>query len=179
VNISNKWNSSIQQLPTEVRQYHQLFEMGAPYLASPIDGIHLLTNACFANDFVSTLHKVGIPFRNEQSTYNFGFKLGCITVFFYPKYPKSPKHKIVINPSEGGLTMQQVLEWVRFMIGDERLATVKRIDSKIDLFGVVTEDIINRIWVDGFRSVNNQYAGETLYLGSENQQTATSYLQQS
>lgn len=166
MNISSKWNSSIQQFPTEVLQHHQLFQMGAPYLSSPIDGLHLLTNARFTNDFVSLLHQVGIPVRPEESAYNFGHRLGCISIQIYPKFPQTPKNKIIINPSEAGLTLRQVVEWVRFMIGDERLAIVKRIDSKVDLFGVVTEDYINRIWVDGFRSINYRYIGETLYLGS-------------
>lgn len=95
------------------------------------------------------------------------YKLGCITILVEPKFWNMPKTMVVMNPSNAGLTLRQVMSWLQFIFGTHHNVFVSRVDYKIDLVGVAPKEIMKRIWCNGIRKFDDErYEGQTLYIGS-------------
>lgn len=162
--ISKAWSDNVQLNKQHLRQYRHLFEMKTPYQSSVIDGINLLYYDPLEKDFLSLMRSYGRHYFLSKGPYKESYSLGCITLLIGTRYPTVAPFKIKINPSEGGLSIQQVLAWTDFA-GDSKKLLVRRVDFKIDLFYPSTSYYINHIWASGFRTLNDRYKDETLYLG--------------
>lgn len=166
--ISNAWNRKIRSDKVVQKKYQHLFEMTTPYQASVLDGIELLTNGPLEPDFLKLLKLVGHQFYlRQKSPYSVSYCLGCVTLLLGSRYSTVPPYKIKINPSEGGLSLQQVINWARFATGSEFNLKVKRADYKVDLHNLHPVHCMKRIWATGFRTFNDQFTNQTFYLGGK------------
>jgi|GEM_PF-2218112 len=162
--ISPAWNSNIQYNKQQLQQYRHLFEMTTPYQSSVIDGIDLLCYDPLGKDFLSLMKSYGRHSFLPKGPYKESYALGCVTLLRGHLFPRVAPFKIKINPSEGGLSVRQVLAWAQFA-GDANKLLVRRVDFKVELFNLSTSYYINHIWSAGFRTVDESYKDETLYLG--------------
>lgn len=162
------WNSIVKKNKENIKEYIHLFEPTTPYRCSPFDGIALLSNEKLSPEFQDFITTLGgwRPISENKSPYKYMFTLGPVTVLTGKKYNMADV-KIRINPSRAGLSLQQTIDWVRFIIGNENHVSVSRVDFKIDTNINITGAIYKVWWESGFRSVNDSYSNETLYLGGK------------
>ncbi|MEI2282444.1 replication initiation factor domain-containing protein [Paenibacillus polysaccharolyticus] len=165
--ISTAWTRKVQNSKTLQQQYRHLFKMDTPYQTSVIDGLHLLSDNPLEPAFLSLMKSYGKHNYPTKSPYAKSYSLGCVTLLFGPRFPKVAPYKIKINPSEGGLSLQQVLDWATFASGNASNLHVRRVDFKVDLLNYDPVHCMNRIWASGFRTLDDRFKNETLYLGSK------------
>ena len=136
----------------------------------PIDGIEVLTDSSLAAGFyeIEPLFRKEYLKANEKQPYKVSYSLGCVTVMLKPIFPCVPPVKIKINPSKGGLSPKQLYEWCRFLVTDVQRIFVKKVDTKLDFFGLDPYECMNIIWwCSDFRKIDEEYFNKgTLYLGS-------------
>ncbi|UYZ13732.1 hypothetical protein A6764_01725 [Brevibacillus sp. WF146] len=167
--VSSYWNKKVQQHPQGCIKYRTLFEQKTELRESPIDGIMLFFEGPVTPEFFALLNEFGIHHKycDKKSMYDHVFSLGPVRVFQGPRFSKIPQVMIKINPSNAGLTLEQISHWLRLICGDEQNAMVYRVDYKVDLLGCDTSECINSFWCSGFRKFDDsRYTGETLYMGS-------------
>ncbi|NRF93421.1 replication initiation factor domain-containing protein [Paenibacillus frigoriresistens] len=168
--ISKAWNKKIQRVPllSLSAQYPGLFEQEVKFQSGPIDALELITNENLTSSFTGMLNSLGSHYKNQPDVpYRKVTSLGVVTVLQYPKFINATfSTKIKINPSEGGLSAKQLLEWIRFMVGSEHDVTITRVEHKLDYIGMDATSCISSIWCNDIRKVNDKsYKDETLYLG--------------
>ncbi|CAM4102415.1 hypothetical protein METH109765_22570 [Mesobacillus thioparans] len=161
----------MQRLPSSVAiTYSYLFEQHNEIGDCPIDGIELLTDSSLAAGFyeIKSLFTKQYIKANEKQPYKVSYSLGCITVMLESIFPCVPPVKIKINPSKGGLSPKQLYEWCRFLVTDVQRIFVKKVDTKLDFFGLDPYECMNKIWwCSDFRKIDEEYFEKgTLYLGS-------------
>ncbi|WP_415818272.1 hypothetical protein [Mesobacillus thioparans] len=169
--LSKAWNTKVQRLPSSVAiTYSYLFEQHNEIGDCPIDGIELLTDSSLAAGFyeIKSLFTKQYIKANEKQPYKVSYSLGCITVMLESIFPCVPPVKIKINPSKGGLSPKQLYEWCRFLVTDVQRIFVKKVDTKLDFFGLDPYECMNKIWwCSDFRKIDEEYFEKgTLYLGS-------------
>jgi hypothetical protein len=166
--ISSSWKSKVQKGIAAWPRYYALFEQRTPYQESPLDGIHLTTTQPLTTTFLQLAKQLAEyhqHYGNSKCNYNESFTFGCVRVFMKPKYFNNRSIKIIINPSEGGLAMQQVLDWITFITGGLDDVWVRAVHWKMDIHGLNTVKCIQSIWWPHFRKAK-LYKGKTLYLGT-------------
>lgn len=169
--LSKAWNTKVHQLPPSVAiTYSYLFEQHNEIGDCPIDGIEVLTDSSLAAGFyeIEPLFRKEYLKANEKQPYKVSYSLGCVTVMLEPIFPCVPAVKIRINPSKGGLSPKQLYEWCRFLVNDVQRIFVKKVDTKLDFFGLDPYECMNKIWwCSDFRKIDERYFEKgTLYLGS-------------
>ncbi|MGE7274388.1 hypothetical protein ACQKK5_23360 [Brevibacillus panacihumi] len=167
--VSSYWNKKVQQHPHGYMKYRKLFEQKTKLWESPIDGIMLFFEGPVASDFFALLSEFGVHHKycRNKSMYDQVISLGPVRIFQGPKFPKLPQVMIKINPSNAGLTLEQISHWLRLICGNIQNVVVYRVDFKVDMLGIETSECINSFWCSGFRKFDDsKYTGETLYLGS-------------
>ncbi|RUS48851.1 hypothetical protein [Cohnella sp. AR92] len=171
VAISKAWISSVKQNIHGFQQYHNLFERKTPYQSSPFDGIHFVTDKPLTADFLilaALFARVNYHYLQPNQHYMKSYSFGCVRVFVNPKHRNMHIIKIVINPSQGGLTLQQVIDWLVFIVGRTTDVWMKVIHPKIDVAGLDTLECIRSIWWPTYRKKPDyeRFKDQTLYLGS-------------
>jgi hypothetical protein len=168
LSISPAWklrNQKEQQVLLD--KYEHLFTMNTKYQACPIDRFELVSAALPSSDFLFLVQKLGyVKYFPNGKPYLKCYNLGCVIVFSEPIYPNTPLTKIVINPSEAGLKLHQIILWVRFITGNRlwKDAIVTKAEIKIDLRHTRTTTLKKKIWwFKPFRTIDKFPYG--LYLG--------------
>jgi hypothetical protein len=135
--LSSRWNSKVYQQQQHLNQYQYLFEQKTAYQSSPVDGISLLTDHQLRPEAINLLKSLGSYLKlDDGSPYQTCLSLGVVTLMCNPKpFTSAPLYKVKINPSEGGLTLNQGADWARYLVGDEKLFRVNRCDYKVDIKG--------------------------------------------
>jgi hypothetical protein len=82
-----------------------------------------------------------------------------------PIYGHCPYTMIYINPSVNRLTAAQVLDLLKFIVGDYQCVYVNAHDDKVDISGFTPQEIAMRIYVGYVKSTSRCYKG-TYYIGS-------------
>ncbi|WP_338463061.1 hypothetical protein V5G20_01660 [Brevibacillus borstelensis] len=167
--VSSYWNKKVQQHPHGYMKYRKLFEQRTELWESPIDGIMLFFEGPVASDFYALLSEFGIHHKycRNKSMYDQVFSLGPVRVFQRPRFTNIPQVMIKLNPSNAGLTLEQISHWLDLICGNIQNVLVYRVDFKIDMLGLETSECINSFWCSGFRKFDDsRYSGETLYMGS-------------
>lgn len=167
LSISKAWKRKVQNSKHLLQQHRRLFEMSTPYQASVIDGLHLLSYYPLEPAFLSLMQSYGKHNYPTKGPYCESYSIGCVTLLFGPRFPKVAPYKIKINPSEGGLSLQQVLNWATFASGNANNLHVRRVDFKVDLFNYIPVHCMNRIWASGFRTLDDRFKNQSLYLGGK------------
>lgn len=165
--ISKAWKRKVQNSQTLLRQYPHLFKMTTPYQTSVIDGLHLLSYDPLEPNFLSLMQSYGKHNYPTKGPYTESYSLGCVTLLFGPRFSRVAPYKIKINPSESGLSLQQVLDWALFASGNANNLYVRRVDFKVDLLHHNPVHCMNRIWASGFRTLDDRFKDESLYLGGK------------
>lgn len=164
--ISKAWKRKVLSNVAITNKYCHLFEMRTPYQSSVIDGIHLLSKGPLKPDFLSLMKTCGTHnYLPSKSPYRESYSLGCVALMFGPRFSRVVPYKLKINPSEGGLSLRQVLDWANFATGNAANLLVKRVDFKIELFNYNPVHCMNTIWASGFRTIDDRYKDQSLYLG--------------
>lgn len=131
----------------------------------------MVTNLPLSLDFMDLVKSVrayGTVQEPLKEGYLVKCNFGCVTVWTNPVYPRISATKVRINPSKAGMSLAQMGLWIDFMFGsgNRNDVRVKRVELKIDLFGIPYEALEDMLWVGGkYRSVNDSW-DTTLYLGS-------------
>lgn len=167
--VSPYWSNEIRQHPNLLQQHQMLFEQKTLLMESVLDKVTFLSFAPLSNRLYTMLNNLGIHHRycSKRSLYQKCYKLGCITILLEPTFSRIPKVKVIMNPSNAGLTLEQVKLWIQFLFGSYQDVFVSRVEYKIDLKGFAPSDVMKRIWSNGIRKYNDErYEGQTLYIGS-------------
>jgi hypothetical protein len=168
--ISSAWLPEVHR-GVQLTQHQHLFERRTPYLQSPLDGIQIVTNRSTTSEFLELAQRIGrrrYHYCNPRAAYRKSYSFGCVRVFMNPKWKDMHAVKIYINPSQGGLTVKQVFDWIKFIVGDVTDCWVKGVHYKIDIHGLNTTGCINKIWWPCYRKNPDydRYKGRTVYFGT-------------
>lgn len=167
--VSPLWSNEIRQHPNILKQHQSLFEQKTILMESVLDKVTILSDDPFSSNFYTMLKKFSLHHRycSKGSYYQKCYKLGCITILIEPIFSRIPKIKVILNPSNAGLTFEQVKLWVLFLFDSYQNVYVSRVEYKIDLHGYPPLEVMKRIWCSGIRKYNDErYEGQTLYIGS-------------
>lgn len=169
--ISPAWLPKIQAGIQTIQQHQHRFERRTPHLQSPLDGIHIVTDRNPSLEFFKLAQQIGrkrYHYCNPRAAYRKSYSFGCVRVFLNPKWPNMHSVKIYINPSQGAMSLHQVFDWIRFIVGDVTECWVKGVHYKIDIQGLKAADCINNIWWPRYRKNPDysRYKGRTVYFGT-------------
>mgnify|MGYP001262138819 FL=1 len=149
-------------------------------IVCPYDGIHFYSESMITHKFQSIIDPAGYwqpNYKQGKLFYNHFISLPLFRIQWEKRFVDIPSVIIRINPDKNNLTPLQVLDLLKYLVGDLRQVRVAKWDEKVDTDKYNVDEVLERLYKGYQRVKPNDYddLGETFYFGKRNGQQVKVY----